>query len=74
MHPLPRGMSVRNALRGQITGISHVAGMELLYIDVGRRLAAKITADAFDELGLQVGETVYCLIKTHSIRIGPEMD
>ena len=71
---LPRGMSVRNALRGQITGISHVAGMELLYIDVGRRLAAKITADAFDELGLQVGETVYCLIKTHSIRIGPEMD
>ena len=32
------------------------------------------TADAVDELGLQEGEVVYCLIKTHSIRIGPEMD
>ena len=70
----PQGLSIRNALRGRITGISEVAGMELVYVDVGRRLAVKITRDAVDELGLEVGETVYCLIKTHSIRIGPEMD
>ena len=70
----PRGLSIRNALRGEITGISDVAGMDLIYVDVGRRMAAKLTPDAVDELGLKVGDTVYCLIKTHSIRIGPEMD
>ena len=70
----PQGLSIRNALKGEITRISNVAGMDLIYVDVGRRLAAKLTPDAVDELGLRVGETVYCLIKTHSIRIGPEMD
>ena len=48
-------------------------GKQLLYIDVGRRLAAKTTLDAVEELDLKIGDEVYCLIKTHSIRIGPEV-
>ena len=64
---------MRNALKGTISEIADVEGKQLLYIDVGRRLAAKTTLDAVEELDLKVGDEVYCLIKTHSIRIGPEV-
>jgi molybdate transport system ATP-binding protein len=70
----PRGLSVRNKLEGRITAISNVRGKELVYIDVGRRIAAKLTPEAISELDLKVDDPVYCLIKTHSIRIGPEVD
>ena len=69
----PEGLSVRNALQGTISEIANMDGKQLLYIDVGRRLAAKTTLDAVEELGLKVGDDVYCLVKTHSIRIGPEV-
>ena len=70
----PNGLSVRNALKGTISEIADVEGKQLLYIDVGRRLAAKTTLDAVEELDLKIGDEVYCLIKTHSIRIGPEVE
>ena len=70
----PEGISVRNALRGTITEIADLGGKDLVYVDVGRRLAAKVTARAVAELGLNVGDTVFCLIKTYSIRLGPETD
>ena len=69
----PVGLSVRNALQGTISEITDVGGKELVYIDVGRRLAAKTTLEAIEELELKPGDPVYCLIKTHSIRIGPEV-
>ncbi len=70
----PTGLSVRNALRGTVTEIATVTGKQLIYVDVGRRLAVKTTGEAIDEMGLQVGDEIYCLIKTNSIRIGPELD
>ena len=69
----PEGLSVRNALRGTISEIADVEGKQLIYVDVGRRLAVKTTLEAVEELGLVVGDTLYCLVKTHSIRIGPEV-
>lgn len=51
---LPRGLSVRYALQGTIREIGNVDGKQLLYIDVGRRLAAKPTLDAVEKLGLEV--------------------
>ena len=69
----PEGLSVRNALRGTISEIADFGGKQLIYVDVGRRLAVKTTLEAVEELGLVVGDTVYCLVKTHSIRIGPEV-
>ena len=68
------GLSARNSLQGRVLEISDVASKELVYVDVGRRLAAKVTPEAVTALGLQVGDRVYCLIKTHSIRIGPEVE
>ncbi|NKB67683.1 MAG: molybdenum ABC transporter ATP-binding protein [Candidatus Latescibacteria bacterium] len=70
----PEGLSLRNALQGRITEISDISGKELVYVDVGRRLAVKVTSEAIAELGLQVGDQVFCLIKTHSIRLGPEVE
>jgi molybdate transport system ATP-binding protein len=70
----PTGLSVRNAVSGRIVELAAVSGTQLVYVDVGRRIAVKITAEAAAELALQVGERVVCLIKTHSIRIGPEVE
>jgi len=68
---LPRGLSVRYALQGTIREIGNVDGKQLLYIDVRRRLSAKTTLDVVEKLGLEVGDEVYCLVKTHSTRIHP---
>ena len=43
-------------------------------MDVGIRIAVKLTVEGVAELELEVGEEVVCLIKTHSIRIGPEVE
>ena len=51
-----------------------VDGKQLVYVDVGKRLAVEVTLEALEELGLKVGDTVMCLVKAHSIRIGPDMD
>lgn len=69
----PEGLSIRNALHGTITEIIDVGGTRLVYVDVGRRLASKITREAVEELELKVGSKVFCLIKTHSLRLGPKM-
>jgi molybdate transport system ATP-binding protein len=70
----PEGLSVRNALSGTVTEISEVGTTRLVYIDVGRRVAAKVTPEAVAELALRPGQPVFCLIKTHSLRLGPEVD
>jgi molybdate transport system ATP-binding protein len=70
----PTGLSVRNALPGQVVEVSEVKGVGLVYVDVGKRLAVKITPEAIAELELKPGDPVTCLVKTHSIRIGPEVE
>lgn len=70
----PAGLSVRNAIQGRVTEVSEVDGKGLVYVDVGKRLAVKVTPEAIEELNLKPGETVTCLIKTSSIRIGPEVE
>jgi molybdate transport system ATP-binding protein len=70
----PDGLSIRNALRGTIAQIAYVDGTYLIYIDVGRRIAANITREALEELGLVEGQKVFCLIKTNALRLGPHVD
>ncbi len=70
----PDGLSIRNALRGTIAQITFVDGTYLIYIDVGRRIAAKITGEALRELALEEGQEVFCLIKTNALRLGPRVD
>ena len=70
----PEGLSTRNALSGRIQEISEVDGRRLVYVDVGRRLAVEVTGEAVNELGLKSGDQVVCLVKTHGIRIGPDVE
>ncbi len=70
----PSGLSVRNAVQGRVMEVSAVEGKGLVYVDVGKRLAVKVTLEAIEELRLKVGESVTCLIKTNSVRIGPEVE
>jgi molybdate transport system ATP-binding protein len=65
----PTGMSIRNVLEGTIAEIRDAGGMKMVSVDVGKRLMAEVTGEAVVELGLEVGRPVYCLIKTHSIRV-----
>ena len=69
----PEGLSIRNAIRGQIIDVTEVDGRQLVYVDVGKRLAVEVTWEAVNELGLKAGEPVVCLIKAHSIRVGPDV-
>lgn len=67
----PEGISARNSLRGTITETVSVDGCILVAVDVGERLLVEITPDALEELRFRPGEGVVCLVKTHSIRVGP---
>lgn len=67
----PRGLSVRNALRGVITEISDDVGNAVLVkVDIGSGAAvlSRVTRDAMRDLGLQPGMGVWVLVKAVSAR------
>jgi len=68
-HSQPEGLSIRNSLQGIVADIQDVNGMKMVSVDVGKRLLVEVTSEAVHELGLSRGQTVYCLIKAHSIRV-----
>ena len=66
----PNEISVRTMLKGTIARIGAGDGPVVIAevaLAGGDRLAAGITRKAVDELGLDAGDTVYCLIKAVSI-------
>ena len=69
----PRGLSLRNALRGRVGDVRRTGTLAMVSVDVGKRLLVEVTPEAVPELGLEEGEEVYCLVKAHSIRIGPRV-
>lgn len=73
-HEQPTGLSIRNAIKGHVLDVVSASGRELVYVDVGKRLAVEVTPEAVAELKLTPGQEVTCLIKTHSIQMGPDVD
>jgi molybdate transport system ATP-binding protein len=64
----PRGISVRNHLRGRVSSIAADAGGDLVEVDVaGVKLLARVTSAATRELGLQPGLPVWVLVKAVSV-------
>jgi molybdate transport system ATP-binding protein len=66
----PNEMSVRTTLTGTIAEIERGDGpvvMASIALEGGDRLAAAITRKAVDDLGLDAGDLVYCLVKAVSI-------
>ncbi len=70
----PDGLSIRNVLQGRILGVTRADGKQLVYVDVGKRLAVEVTVEAVKELDLKTGEQILCLVKAQSIRIGPDVE
>jgi len=64
----PRGISVRNHLRGRVTSIIEDASGDLVEVDVGgTALLARVTPAATRELALRPGLAVWVLVKAVSV-------
>jgi molybdate transport system ATP-binding protein len=66
----PRELSIRTVLDGRISNIEASTGpvaMVEVTLKGGDRLSAAVTRKAIDELGLDAGDQIYCLIKSVSI-------
>ncbi len=61
------GISARNHLRGRVCRIASSKQAVFVAIDIGQIVWAEVTPAAADELKLQPGVDVVCLLKTHSL-------
>lgn len=66
----PRGLSVRNQLRGTLCSLSPDGDSDLVEVDIGRgmRVLARITRGATRQLGLRPGLAIWVLVKAVSAR------
>ena len=68
----PRGLSVRNQLRGTVVTVVQDKGATLIEVDIGgATLLARISAAATHELGLVPGSAVWALVKAVSFSAHP---
>lgn len=64
-------ISARNSLKGKVVDITKGATTSHVRIDVGGTVVtASITNTSVDELGLQVGNTAYAVIKASDVMVG----
>lgn len=66
----PVGISTRNVLEAQVIKIADVGNIYLVHIDVGCELIVELTPSAQNELQIEVGKTLWCLIKTNAFSVG----
>ncbi|MDD5036743.1 MAG: ATP-binding cassette domain-containing protein [Methylococcaceae bacterium] len=60
------GTSIQNQIKGRVCAIIRTPEHAVVQIDCGNTLLAGVSLRAVNEMGLQEGDTVYCLIKAHS--------
>jgi len=68
------GISIQNQIKGRICALVPMGESVLVQIDCGHTVLAGITPRACRDMGLQEGETVYCLIKTQAFSYVAEVD
>ncbi|MGZ4999110.1 MAG: molybdenum ABC transporter ATP-binding protein [Methylomonas sp.] len=68
------GISIQNQLKGRVSGLIPNRESLIVQVDCGGILLVEITPAACHKMALQEGDTVYCLIKTHSINYLAELD
>ncbi|MDO8126994.1 MAG: TOBE domain-containing protein, partial [Candidatus Brocadiales bacterium] len=68
-HEKPRGLSARNILEGVVGDVSIAGSKAVLSVDLGGRMIVEITPEALRELGINVGEKYFFIIKANSIRV-----
>jgi len=62
-------VSARNHLRGVVRHVAAIGDACFVGVDIGQIVWAEVTPGAVAELGLVEGAEVFCLIKTHSLRV-----
>lgn len=68
------GISIQNQIKGRICAIIPGEESVVVQVDCGGTLLAEITHGACQNMGLQEGDVVYCLIKTHAFVYLAELD
>jgi molybdate transport system ATP-binding protein len=68
------GISIQNQIKGRICALIPNGESLIVQVDCGDTLLAEITLGAYKDMGLQEGDIVYCLIKTHAIAYLAEFD
>jgi molybdate transport system ATP-binding protein len=67
------GTSARNIIEGNIEQLQYVDTSVLVFVDIGGKgintLVVDVTLDAMKELNLELGQTVFLLIKSSSVRV-----
>ncbi len=65
-------ISARNQLKGKVTKITHgpVNAEVILTLDGGQQIAAVITNQSVNSLGLAEGKVAYAIVKASTIMIG----
>jgi molybdate transport system ATP-binding protein len=65
----PRGLSARNVLKGQLTGLAAHGPTLVATVTAGSPFIVHLTPDGARSLGLQQGDRVWLIVKTYSCRI-----
>ena len=66
-------LAARNQLDGTVVSIVRGPVMALVKLDVGgQHISATITAEAVDDLGIEVGSEVAAIFKASSVILGVE--
>ena len=68
------GSSIQNQIKGRICAIIPNGESVIVQVDCGDTLLVEITPRACQDMLLQEGDFVYCLIKTHAITYLTELD
>lgn len=61
------GVTIQNQLVGNVTDIQHIDTRVLISVDIGHEIITEVTAKAIHDMQIELGATLYCLIKTQSI-------
>lgn len=73
-HHYINGISIQNQIQGRICALIPSGESLIVQVDCGETLLVEITPRACQDMNLQEGEVIYCLIKTHSITYLTEFD
>lgn len=60
------GISIQNQIKGRVCAIIRAPDHAVVQVDCGQTLLAGVSLRALREMGLQEGDSIYCLIKTHA--------
>lgn len=63
------GVTIQNQLFATVTAIQRVEKGVLVTLDVGCLLIAEVSAKAISDMQIELGASLYCLIKTQSISL-----